>query len=148
MAEDALTTVGIGRHGAARLPSVDVDRFNIELKNDEGLLGERAQRLPGFEVDLVPIRFDPDEAGLIGRVHLAPSWIFEAHDGILVAGDEDRRKLSQHLAKMNLARRPSRSLSRSRPPSRSYRLRIKSCTTALATLIGSTRRKTPTTMAR
>jgi len=37
----------------------------------------------GFEVDLVPIRFDPDEAGLIGCLHLAPSWIFEAHDSIL-----------------------------------------------------------------
>jgi ROK family protein len=37
----------------------------------------------GFEVDLVPIRFDPDEAGLIGCLHLAPSWIFEAYDSIL-----------------------------------------------------------------
>jgi len=31
----------------------------------------------------VPIRFHPDEAGLIGCLHLAPSWIFEAHDSIL-----------------------------------------------------------------
>ena len=37
----------------------------------------------GFKVDLVPIRFHPDEAGLIGCLHLAPSWIFEAHDSIL-----------------------------------------------------------------
>jgi len=37
----------------------------------------------GFEVDLVPIRFHPDEAGLIGCLHLAPSWIFQAHDSIL-----------------------------------------------------------------
>ena len=36
-----------------------------------------------FEVDLMPIRFHPDEAGLIGALHLAPSWIFEAHDSIL-----------------------------------------------------------------
>ena len=36
-----------------------------------------------FKVDLVPIRFHPDEAGLIGCLHLAPSWIFEAHDSIL-----------------------------------------------------------------
>jgi hypothetical protein len=36
-----------------------------------------------FEVDLVPIRFHPDDAGLIGTLHLAPSWIFEAHDSIL-----------------------------------------------------------------
>jgi ROK family len=187
MAEDTLTTVGIGRHGAARLPSVDVDSFNIELKDDDGFLGDRASKgafrkilddlrkplkkngddplggksaekitkseldaalmgedvgaaalvhgaieefaselayvtskflktkawadterivvgggfrqsrvgelaiartdvllkAEGFNVDLVPIRFDPDEAGLIGCLHLAPSWIFEAHDSIL-----------------------------------------------------------------
>ena len=29
-----------------------------------------------IKVDLVPIRFHPDEAGLIGCLHLAPSWIF------------------------------------------------------------------------
>ena len=38
MAEDTLTTTGIARHGATRLPSVDVDSFNIELKDDEGFL--------------------------------------------------------------------------------------------------------------
>ena len=34
-------------------------------------------------IDLVPIRHDPDEAGLIGAAHLAPRWMFEAHDAIL-----------------------------------------------------------------
>jgi predicted NBD/HSP70 family sugar kinase len=187
MAEEIVMTTGIAGHGAARLPSVDVDSFNIELKDDEGFLGDRASKgafrkildslrkplkkngedplgsksaeaigkttldealvgddvgaaalvhgaieefaqelayvtqrflktkawadtecivvgggfrqsrvgelaiartdiilkAEGFEVDLVPIRFDPDEAGLIGCLHLAPSWIFEAHDSIL-----------------------------------------------------------------
>ena len=187
MAEDIGTTTGIARHGATRLPSVDVDSFNIELKDDDGFLGDRASKgafreildtlrkplkkngddplgsksaeaigksaldeaLVGddihasalvhgaieefaqelayvtrrflktkawadterivvgggfrqsrvgelaiartdiilkaedFEVDLIPIRFHPDEAGLIGCLHLAPSWIFEAHDSIL-----------------------------------------------------------------
>jgi hypothetical protein len=187
MAEDTLTTAGIGRHGATRLPSVDVDNYNIELKDEDGFLGDRASkgafqkildswRKPlqkngddpfgkkaseeiskatlddiltgddvtaagllhsaieefaqelayvtrrffktkawadterivvgggfrqsrigelaiartdiilkseGLKVDLVPIRFHPDEAGLIGCLHLAPSWIFEAHDSIL-----------------------------------------------------------------
>jgi predicted NBD/HSP70 family sugar kinase len=187
MAEDTLTTSGIGRHGATRLPSVDVDSFNIELKDDEGFLGDRASKgafrkifdrwrkplkksgkdpfgdvpsdkvskklldailigedveasavvhsaieefaqelayvtrrflktkawakterivvggglrdsrlgelaiartdiivkAEGFKVDMVPIRFDPDDAGLIGCLHLAPSWMFEAHDSIL-----------------------------------------------------------------
>src|ERR1700684_3730532 len=44
MAEDTLTTSGIGRHGATRLPSVDVDSFNIELKDDDGFLGARASK--------------------------------------------------------------------------------------------------------
>jgi hypothetical protein len=187
MAEDTLTTAGIGRHGATRLPSVDVDSYNIELKDDDGFLGDRASKgafqrildglrkplkkvgddplgeksakeiskstlddtlmgediaaaalvhgaiedfaqelafvtrrfmkskawadtecivvgggfrqsrigelaiartdiiLKGeeFKVDLVPIRFHPDEAGLIGCLHLAPSWIFEGFDSIL-----------------------------------------------------------------
>ena len=187
MADDTGLTTGIAHHGAARLPSVDIDSFNIELKDDEGFLGDRASKgafrkifdrwrkplrksgedpfgdepsdkiskkkldemLVGddteasavvhsaieefaqelahvtrrflrtkawaktecivvgggfrdsrlgelaiarteiilksedFKVDLVPIRFHPDDAGLIGTLHLAPSWIFEAHDGVL-----------------------------------------------------------------
>src|SRR6476620_8771295 len=187
MAEDSVTTTGIARHGAPRLPSVEVDSFNVELKDDEGFLGDRASKgafreildalrkplkkngddplgkkstgeipksdldavLVGddvaaaalvhgaieefaqelayvtgrflktkawadterivvgggfrqsrvgeiaiartdlilkaedFEVDLVPIRFHPDDAGLIGTLHLAPSWIFEGYDTIL-----------------------------------------------------------------
>ena len=42
MAEDTVTTTGIARHGATRLPSVEVDSFNIELKDDDGFLGDRA----------------------------------------------------------------------------------------------------------
>jgi hypothetical protein len=34
-------------------------------------------------IDLQPIRHDPDEAGLLGCIHLAPSWMFAGHDGIL-----------------------------------------------------------------
>ena len=34
-------------------------------------------------IDVLPIRNHPDEAGLIGAVHLAPKWIFEGHDAIL-----------------------------------------------------------------
>jgi ROK family len=187
MAEDIVTTTGIARHGGTRLPSVDVDSFNIELKDDDGFLGDRASKgafreildtlrkplkkngddplgsksaeaigknaldeallgddinasalvhgaieefaqefayvtqrflktkawadterivvgggfrqsrvgelaiartdillkAEGVKVDLVPIRSHPDEAGLIGCLHLAPSWIFEAHDSIL-----------------------------------------------------------------
>jgi predicted NBD/HSP70 family sugar kinase len=187
MAEEIVTSTGIARHGATRLPSVEVDSFNLELKDDDGFLGDRASKgafrkildtlrkplkkngddplgnksaeaigksaldealvgddihaaalvhgaieefaqelayvtqrflkskawadterivvgggfresrvgelaiartdmllkADGFKVDLVPIRYHPDDAGLIGCLHLAPSWIFEAHDSIL-----------------------------------------------------------------
>ena len=187
MADELILTTGNAQHGASRLPSVEVDSFNVELKDDEGFLGDRASKgafrkiLDGwrkplrktgedpfgdepsekigkktlddmlvgddteasavvhsaiedfarelayvtrrflktkawakterivvgggfrdsrlgelaiartdiilkaedFKVDMEPIRFHPDEAGLIGALHLAPSWIFEAHDSIL-----------------------------------------------------------------
>jgi hypothetical protein len=186
MADD-LTAVGIGKHGAERLPSVDVDSYNIELKDENGFVGDRASKgsfqkildawrkplrkrgddpfgnksseqiskkvldeilvgddleaaavvhsavedfaqelahvtqrflrtkawkgteaivvgggfrqsrigelaiaradivvkAAGEKSDLIPIRYHPDDAGLIGCAHLAPSWIFEAHDSIL-----------------------------------------------------------------
>jgi hypothetical protein len=187
MAEDLIATTGIAGHGATRLPSVEVDSFNLELKDEAGFLGDRATKgafraifdrwrkplrktgedpfgdLPSeqisksalddmligddteasavvhsaieefaqelayvtcrflktkawarterivvggglrdsrlgalaiaraeiilksedFKVDMRPIRFHPDEAALIGALHLAPSWIFEGHDSIL-----------------------------------------------------------------
>ncbi|AWL92921.1 MULTISPECIES: ROK family protein [Bradyrhizobium] len=188
MATDELVkTTGIAHHGAERLPSVEIDSFNIEMKDEDGFLGDRASKgafrdildrwrkplrktgedpfgkepseeiskktldaiLVGddteasavvhsaiedfaqelayvtrrflktkawakterivvgggfrdsrlgelaiarteiilksedFKIDMMPIRHHPDEAGLIGALHLAPSWIFEAHDSIL-----------------------------------------------------------------
>ena len=40
-------------------------------------------RAEKIKVDIAIIRNDPDEAGLLGAVQLAPSWIFQAHDAIL-----------------------------------------------------------------
>jgi predicted NBD/HSP70 family sugar kinase len=37
----------------------------------------------GISLQMQPIRHDPDEAGLIGSIHLAPSWVFSGHDAIL-----------------------------------------------------------------
>ncbi len=34
-------------------------------------------------IDLRPIHYHPDEAGLIGAIHLAPAWMFSGHDGII-----------------------------------------------------------------
>ena len=40
-------------------------------------------RAGGLNLKLEPIRHHPDEAGLIGAVHLAPSWIFSGYDSLL-----------------------------------------------------------------
>jgi hypothetical protein len=55
----------------SRLGELAIARADIILKTED------------FKIDMLPIRFDPDEAGLIGALHLAPSWIFEAYDSIL-----------------------------------------------------------------
>lgn len=62
-----------------------------------------------FKIEMLPIHQNPDDAGLIGALHLAPSWIFEAHDSILavdIGGTnircgvvETRRKKAPDLSK-------------------------------------------------
>ena len=206
MADEIITTTGIAAHGASRLPSVEIDSFNIGLKDEERFLGDRASqgafreildrwRKPlrksgedpfgkepseniskkvldailvgedteasavvhsaiedfaqelayvtrrflktkawdkterivvggGFrdsrlgelaiartaiilkgediKIDTLPIRHHPDDAGLIGALHLAPSWIFEGHDSILavdIGGSNIRCGLVETLRK-------------------------------------------------
>ena len=41
---DIATLPAIAAHGARRLPSVDIDSYNVELKDDEGFLGDRASK--------------------------------------------------------------------------------------------------------
>jgi hypothetical protein len=43
MADTAAATI-IGPHGAKVLPAVEVDSYNLELKDDEGFIGDRASR--------------------------------------------------------------------------------------------------------
>jgi predicted NBD/HSP70 family sugar kinase len=206
---DTTTLPSIAEHGGSRLPSVEVDSYNIELKDDEGFIGDRAskgafrdiienwrkamrkagddplgkeaseeiskkdldetlakgdpeaagivqgaiedfsQELAlvirrylktkgwkdterivvggGFRasrvgelvigrtavilkadkvpIDLVPIRNDPDEAGLIGAVQLAPKWLFKAHDAIL-AVDIGGTNIRVGVVELNLKKAP------------------------------------------
>ncbi|HVJ90495.1 MAG TPA: hypothetical protein VM580_11885 [Labilithrix sp.] len=53
----------------------------------------------GYAVDIVPIRYDPDEAGLIGAVHIAPSWILGGSDAMLavdIGGSNIRAGIVEH----------------------------------------------------
>jgi hypothetical protein len=56
---------------ASRIGELAIGRTSVILKNE------------GRGVDLVPIRHDPDEAGLLGCIQLAPATLFAGHDGIL-----------------------------------------------------------------
>ena len=56
---------------ASRIGELAIGRTSVILKGT------------GHDIQLAPIRHDPDEAGLIGCIHLVPSWAFSGHDGIL-----------------------------------------------------------------
>ncbi len=56
---------------ASRVGEVAIGRASVMLKSD------------GVPIELLPIRHHPDEAGLIGTIHLAPSWIFGGYDSVL-----------------------------------------------------------------
>jgi hypothetical protein len=56
---------------ASRVGELAIGRTGMLLKGE------------GIALDLQPIRHDPDEAGMIGAVQLAPPWIFKGHDALL-----------------------------------------------------------------
>lgn len=57
------------------------------------------------DVDLQPVRFNPNEAGLIGAAHLAPSWLFKGHDAIL-AVDIGGTNIRAGVIQLNLKKSP------------------------------------------
>lgn len=64
----------------------------------------RAQLLlkaEGIKVRLLPIKHHPDEAGLIGAVHLIPAWMLQAHEAIL-AVDIGGTNIRAGIVKLNL----------------------------------------------
>jgi hypothetical protein len=56
---------------ASRIGEIAIGRATALLKGSD------------YPVELKPIDHDPDEAGLVGSLHIAPSWIFAGHDAIL-----------------------------------------------------------------
>ena len=41
---DTPAAPAVSPHGSHRLPAVDVDSYNVELKDDEGFIGDRASK--------------------------------------------------------------------------------------------------------
>ncbi|MBV9250878.1 MAG: ROK family protein [Acetobacteraceae bacterium] len=62
--------VGGGFRGS-RVGELAIGRANVLLKGD------------GRPIEMRPIRHDPDEAALLGAVHLVPAWMFAGHEAIL-----------------------------------------------------------------
>ena len=62
-------------------------------------------RAEGMKVELVPIGHHPDEAGLLGAVHLIPSWMLKGHDAIL-AVDIGGTNIRAGVIKLNLDDKP------------------------------------------
>ncbi len=62
-------------------------------------------RSEGYEIEIKPIRHHPDEAGLIGCIHLAPSWIFAGHDSI-VAVDIGGSNIRAGIVELNAKKSP------------------------------------------
>jgi predicted NBD/HSP70 family sugar kinase len=69
--KDAERIVVGGGLRASRIGELAIGRTAVVLKAD------------GHDVELKPIRYDPDHAGLIGCIHLVPAWILAGHDSIL-----------------------------------------------------------------
>src|ERR1044072_9250483 len=68
----------------------DVERIVVGGGLRQSRIGELAigrtsvaLKARGHTVELRPIRYAPDHAGLIGCLHLVPSWILAGHDSIL-----------------------------------------------------------------
>jgi hypothetical protein len=74
---------------ASRVGELVIGRSAVILKTD------------GVDIDLKPIRHDPDEAGLIGAVHLVPSWMFKGHEAIL-AVDIGGTNIRAGIVQLNL----------------------------------------------
>jgi predicted NBD/HSP70 family sugar kinase len=90
---DAERLVIGGGFSGSRVGELAIGRASVLLKAEK------------MQVEIVLIRNDPDEAGLIGAAHLAPSWMFQAHDAIL-AVDVGGTNIRAGIVELNLKRAP------------------------------------------
>jgi hypothetical protein len=86
---DAECLVIGGGFRAGRIGELAIGRTAVLLKAE------------GIEVDLQPIRHDPDDAGLLGAAHLLPSWMLKGYDAIL-AVDIGGTNIRTGIVELNL----------------------------------------------
>lgn len=91
--KDAECLVVGGGFSGSRVGELAIGRASVLLKAEK------------IKVEVKIIRNDPDEAGLIGTVHLAPAWMFHAHDAIL-AVDIGGTNIRAGVVELNLKRAP------------------------------------------
>jgi hypothetical protein len=92
--KDAERLVIGGGFSGCRVGELAIGRTSVILKADK------------IKIEIAIIRHDSNEAGLIGAVHLAPAWIFKAHDAIL-AVDIGGTNIRAGVVKLNLKRTSS-----------------------------------------
>jgi Arc/MetJ-type ribon-helix-helix transcriptional regulator len=88
-----------GGFRASRIGELVTGRTTVILKGEK------------IDVQLAPIHNHPDEAGLIGAVHLAPVWMFGAYDA-LMAVDIGGTNIRAGVVQLNLKK--SRDLSKAK----------------------------------
>jgi len=82
-----------GGFSGSRVGELAIGRASVLLKADK------------IKIEVAMIRNDPDQAGLIGAVHLAPAWMFKAHDAI-IAVDIGGTNIRAGVVELNLKRAP------------------------------------------
>lgn len=92
--------IGGGLSGS-RFAAIAIARAELLLRREE------------IAIELAPVRNDPDEAGLIGAAHLAPSWMFAGHDSILGV-DIGGTNMRVGIVELNLKKREDLSRARVR----------------------------------
>jgi hypothetical protein len=90
----------------------DVQRIAVGGGLRQSRIGELAigrtaviLKASGCELDLRPIRYEPDHAGLVGSVQLLPSWILAGHDSIL-AVDIGGSNIRTGIVELNARKHP------------------------------------------
>jgi hypothetical protein len=90
----------------------DVQRIAVGGGLRQSRIGELAigrtaviLKASGFDVELKPIHYEPDHAGLVGSVQLLPSWILAGHDSIL-AIDIGGSNIRAGVVRLNAKKKP------------------------------------------